>query len=175
MASSDTPSSPPSDPSADEPSTESTDRSAVAAWMAVALEEAHAATHHHDVPVGAVVVRHGEIIARRHNERELTGDPVAHAEILAVRDAAAVVGSWRLDECTLVVTLEPCAMCAGALVNARLGRLVYGADDPKAGAVSSHFRLLDGAPLNHVVPVESGVEADACGELLRSFFRARRS
>lgn len=143
--------------------------------MAVALDEARAAVEHGDVPVGAVVVRNGEIIARRHNERELSGDPVAHAEILALRDAAEIVGSWRLDECTLVVTLEPCAMCAGAMVNARLGRLVFGTDDPKAGAVVSHFRLLDGAPLNHAVPIEAGIEADECGRLLRDFFRARRS
>lgn len=142
--------------------------------MAIALEEASAAIDHGDVPVGAVVVRDDEIIARRHNERELTGDPVAHAEVLALRDAAEVVGSWRLDDCTLVVTLEPCAMCAGAMVNARLGRVVFGATDPKAGAVISHFGLLDGAPLNHRVEVESGIAAESCGELLREFFRARR-
>ena len=144
-------------------------------WMALAVDEARLALEHDDVPVGAIVVRDGEVIARRHNERERTGDPVAHAEVLAVRDAAAHVGSWRLDDCTLFVTLEPCAMCAGALVNSRLGRLVYGADDPKAGAVDSHFRLLDGAPLNHRVPTVGGVRADECGDLLRTFFRARRS
>lgn len=142
--------------------------------MGIALDEAMAALEHGDVPVGAVVVRNGEVIARRHNERELTGDPVAHAEVLALRDAAAVVGNWRLNECTLVVTLEPCAMCAGAMVNARLGAVVFGATDPKAGAVTSHFGLLDGAPLNHAVPIESGVRVDECGELLRAFFRSRR-
>ncbi len=145
------------------------------AWMLLALDEARAALAHDDVPVGAVVVHDGTIIAARHNERELTGDPVAHAEVLALRDAAAHIGNWRLDECTVVVTLEPCAMCAGAMVNARVGSLVFGAADPKAGAVNSHFHLLDGAPLNHRVPTVDGVLADACGEILRDFFRARRS
>ena len=143
-------------------------------WMALALEEAAAAVDHGDVPIGAVVVLDGRVIARRRNERELRGDPVAHAEVLALRDAARHVGSWRLDACELIVTLEPCAMCAGAMVNARLGSLVFGATDPKAGAVVSHFRLLDGAPLNHRVAVRHGVESDECGELLRAFFRARR-
>jgi tRNA(adenine34) deaminase len=143
--------------------------------MAQALAEAVAALRHDDVPVGAVVVHRGEVIASRHNERELTHDPTAHAEILAMRDAARVLGQWRLDECTLYVTLEPCAMCAGAAVNARLGRLVYGAHDPKAGAVSSHFGLLDSDVLNHRVEVAAGVGADEAAELLRSFFRQRRS
>ena len=143
--------------------------------MVQALAEARAALEHHDVPVGAVVVHRGEVIAARHNERELTHDPVAHAEILAMRDAAAAIGQWRLDECTLYVTLEPCAMCAGAAVNARLGRLVYGAHDPKAGAVTSHFGLLASDVLNHRVDVTSGVGADEAGELLRSFFRERRT
>jgi tRNA(adenine34) deaminase len=143
--------------------------------MSQALDEARAALAHDDVPVGAVVVHGGEVIASRHNERELTHDPVAHAEILAMRDAADRLGQWRLDECTMYVTLEPCAMCAGAAVNARLGRLVYGADDPKAGAVSSHFGLLDGNVLNHRVEVTSGVDADAAAELLRAFFRERRA
>ena len=145
------------------------------ASMCAALNEAEAALRHDDVPVGAIVVRDGVTIAARHNERELTGDPVAHAEVLALRDAAAVVGHWRLDDCTLYVTLEPCAMCAGAMVNARLGRLVFGADDPKAGAATSHYRLLDGSILNHEVAITSGIEAEACGTLLRSFFRARRN
>ncbi len=143
--------------------------------MAVALDEARAALAHHDVPVGAVVVHRGEVIAARHNERELTNDPVAHAEVLALRDAAQHLGQWRLDECTLYVTLEPCAMCAGAAVNARLGRLVYGTDDPKAGAVTSHFGLLDGDVLNHRVDVTGGVDADEAAELLRTFFRERRA
>lgn len=142
--------------------------------MALALGEARAAVGHDDVPVGAVVVHHGIVIAARHNERELTRDPVAHAEILALRDAAVALGTWRLDDCTMFVTLEPCAMCAGAMVNARLGQLVYAADDPKAGAAGSVFSLLDGVALNHAVEVRSGPKADEAGELLRGFFRARR-
>ena len=142
--------------------------------MEAALGEAARAGEHGDVPVGAVVVRDGAIIAARHNERELTGDPTAHAELLAVRDAAAVVGSWRLDDCTVVVTLEPCAMCAGMLVNARAGRLVYGAADPKAGAAGSLFDLVADPRLNHRLPVVAGIEAQRCGEILRSFFAARR-
>jgi tRNA(adenine34) deaminase len=142
--------------------------------MRLALAEARAALDHHDVPVGAVVVLDGDVIAARHNERELTGDPTAHAEILAMRDAARRVGHWRLDECTLVVTLEPCAMCAGAMVNARLGHLVYGASDPKAGAAGSCFDLIDSQLLNHRVPRTTGVLADECSRLLVDFFRARR-
>ena len=145
-----------------------------AAWMQTALEEARHALDHGDVPVGAVVVRDGEVLAARHNERELTGDPTAHAEILALRDAAGKIGHWRLDDCTLVVTLEPCAMCAGAMVNARLGHLIFGATDPKAGAAGSCFDLLDGAVLNHRVPMTTGVRADECGSLLVQFFTARR-
>jgi len=143
--------------------------------MVQALAEARAALAHHDVPVGAVVVHLGEVIASRHNERELTNDPVAHAEILAMRDAAQRLGRWRLDECTMYVTLEPCAMCAGAAVNARLGRLVYAAHDAKAGAVTSHFGLLRGDVLNHRVEVTAGVHSDEAGELLRAFFRERRA
>jgi tRNA(adenine34) deaminase len=142
--------------------------------MALALGEARSAVGHDDVPVGAVVMHDGTVIAARHNERELTRDPVAHAEILALRDAAAALGTWRLDDCTMFVTLEPCAMCAGAMVNARLGRLVYAADDPKAGAAGSVFSLLDGVALNHGVEVRPGPRADEAGELLREFFRARR-
>jgi tRNA(adenine34) deaminase len=145
-----------------------------AALMQVALDEARAALEHGDVPVGAVVVRDGEVLAARHNERELTGDPTAHAEILVLRDASEVVGHWRLDDCTLVVTLEPCAMCAGAMVNARLGHLVIGAADPKAGAAGSCFDLLDGLLLNHRVPTTVGVRADECGALLVDFFATRR-
>lgn len=142
--------------------------------MRQALREATAALEHDDVPVGAVVFRNGEVVAARHNERELTGDPTAHAEVLALRDAAAHVGNWRLDDCTLVVTLEPCAMCAGAMVNARLGHLVYGAADPKAGSAGSRFDLVDSDLLNHRVPRTTGVLADECGQLLVDFFRARR-
>jgi tRNA(adenine34) deaminase len=142
--------------------------------MAVALEQARLALDHDDVPVGAVVVRDGATIAARHNERELTGDPTAHAEILAIRDAAAVVGHWRLEDCTLVVTLEPCPMCAGAMVNARIGRLVYGASDPKAGAAGSLMNLVTDDRLNHRMPVIAGVETDRCGALLVEFFAGRR-
>ena len=148
---------------------------AVAAWMQVALDEARSALEHGDVPVGAVVVRHGEVLAARHNERELTGDPTAHAEILVLRDAAHTIGHWRLEDCILVATLEPCTMCAGAMVNARLGHLVFGAADPKSGAAGSCFDLLDGARLNHRVPSTAGVRADECGALLVEFFAARRS
>ena len=142
--------------------------------MRLALAEARLAKAHLDVPVGAVVVRGGVVVAARHNERELVGDPTAHAEILAIRDAAAVVGSWRLDDCTLYVTLEPCPMCAGAIVNARVPAVVFGADDPKAGAGGSVMNLLADARLNHRSEVRSGVLADECGQLLRSFFAARR-
>ena len=142
--------------------------------MALAIAEARRALDHHDVPIGAVVVRDGAVVAARHNERELTGDPTAHAEILALRDAAAVVGHWRLDDCTLVVTLEPCVMCAGAVVNGRVGRLVFGAMDPKAGAVGSLYDVPADVRLNHRPPVTSGVLAPECGDLLRSFFASRR-
>jgi tRNA(adenine34) deaminase len=143
--------------------------------MEIALTQARAALEHDDVPVGAIVVCNGDVIAARHNERELHDDPVAHAEILALRDAAAHLGQWRLEDCTMYVTLEPCPMCAGALVNARLSRLVYGAHDPKAGAVTSQFELLSGERLNHRVEVTSGVRASESAELLRAFFRLRRS
>jgi tRNA(adenine34) deaminase len=142
--------------------------------MQLAIDEAQAALEHDDVPVGAVVMRGGLIIAARHNERELTGDPTAHAELLALRDAARVVRHWRLDDCSLFVTLEPCTMCAGACVNARLGRLVYATPDPKAGACMSNFGIHDSRVLNHRVPTTTGPCADAAAELLRAFFRARR-
>ena len=142
--------------------------------MGEALAEARAAALHGGVPIGAVIVREGEIIARRHNERELRGDPCAHAEVLAIRDAAAVVGHWRLLDCTLYVTLEPCVMCAGAVVNARLARVVYGARDPKAGAVASLYEICADSRLNHRPPVGGGVLADEAGGLLTDFFRARR-
>ena len=142
--------------------------------MHVALAEARAAEAHHDVPIGAVVVRDGAVIAARHNERELTGDPTAHAEVLALRDAAAVVGHWRLLDCTMYVTLEPCVMCAGALVNARIGRVVFGAIDPKAGGVQSLYEICGDARLNHRPPVTAGVCALEAGQLLRDFFGSRR-
>lgn len=144
-------------------------------WMDEALAEARAAETHGDVPVGAVVVRDGHVIARAHNERELRGDPTAHAEVLALRAAAAAVGSWRLDGCVLYVTLEPCTMCAGAIVLARVPRLVYGATDPKAGAVGSLFDVPRDDRLNHRVDVVAGVRADECGALLRRFFAGRRN
>jgi tRNA(adenine34) deaminase len=145
--------------------------------MAVALDEARAALGHDDVPIGAVVARlaDGEVIARRHNERERDADPTAHAELLALRDAATALGRWRLDDCVLVVTLEPCAMCAGALVNARIGEVVYGAADPKAGALGSRYHLLADPRLNHECTVTVGVEADAAASLLREFFSGRRT
>ena len=142
--------------------------------MRRALVEAHAALDHDDVPVGAVVRLGDEIIAARHNERELTGDPTAHAEVLALRDAAAHLGHWRLEECMLVVTLEPCVMCAGAMVNARLGRLVYGATDPKAGGAGSRFDIVRSPLLNHRVDTLAGVRAEECGALLVDFFAGRR-
>jgi len=143
--------------------------------MQLALEEAASAVGHHDVPVGAVVVAgDGTVIARRHNERELRGDPTAHAEILAIRDAAEATGSWRLDGMSLVVTLEPCPMCAGALVAARVARLVFGAPDPKAGAAGSLYNLCADPRLNHELEVRHGVGAAAAAELLTGFFADRR-
>jgi len=142
--------------------------------MTLALDEARLALAHGDVPVGAVVVKDGEVIARRHNERELTGDPTAHAEVLALRDAATVVGSWRLNGCTLVVTLEPCLMCGGALVNSRVDRLVYGAADLKAGACYSLYNVCDDPRLNHKVEVTDRVRAEEAGQLLSDFFAGHR-
>jgi tRNA(adenine34) deaminase len=144
------------------------------AAMGLALEEATAAIAHGDVPVGAVVLRDGEVIAQRHNERERTGDPSAHAEILALRDAAVVVGSWRLSGTTLVVTLEPCPMCAGALVAARVDQVVFGAADPKAGACGSLYNLCVDPRLNHEVEVIAGVRAEESAALLTGFFGERR-
>jgi tRNA(adenine34) deaminase len=146
------------------------------ALMAVALDEARAALAHDDVPIGAVVARlaDGEIVGRRHNERERRQDPTAHAEILALADAAAALGSWRLTDCVLVVTLEPCAMCAGALVNSRIGEVVYGAADLKAGALGSRYHLLADPRLNHECPVTVGVGAETAADLLRGFFSGRR-
>lgn len=143
--------------------------------MALALEEAEAALAHRDVPVGAVVMVADLVLARRHNERERTGDPTAHAEILALRDAARALGTWRLDACTLVVTLEPCAMCAGALVASRLGRLVFAAADPKAGACGSLYNLCADPRLNHEVAVTGGVRADDAARLLSAFFSGLRT
>lgn len=142
--------------------------------MREAIAEADAAAAHDDVPIGAVVVRDGEVVGRGHNRREVDQDPTAHAEILALREAAATIGSWRAEGCTLYVTLEPCTMCAGALVLARLPRLVFAADDPKAGAVGALYDVPRDPRLNHQVEVVRGVLAEECGDLLRAFFRARR-
>ena len=143
--------------------------------MELALDEARAAAAEGEVPVGAVCVVDGRVVAQRHNERERTGDPTAHAELLALRDAAAALGRWRLGDATIVVTLEPCPMCAGAMVAARLGRLVYGAADPKAGACGTLYNLCADPRLNHEVPVTGGVRAAECGALLTSFFADRRN
>lgn len=144
------------------------------AAMGVALEEAEAALAHDDVPVGAVIVVDGKIVARRHNERELRGDPTAHAEVLALQDAAKALGTWRLDGATLVVTLEPCPMCAGALLAARVARVVFGAADPKAGAVGSLYNLASDPRLNHEAEVVAGVRADECSAYLTKFFATQR-
>jgi tRNA(adenine34) deaminase len=142
--------------------------------MALALVEADAAAAHADVPIGAVVVRDDEVLARAHNRREVDQDPTAHAEILALRDAARALGSWRLSGCTLYVTLEPCTMCAGALVLARLDRVVFAADDPKAGAVGALYDVPRDPRLNHQVQVIRGVSAEAAGATLKAFFASRR-
>ncbi len=142
--------------------------------MRRALQLAAAAAEMDEVPVGAVIVRDGEIIAEAYNQREQLGDPTAHAEMLAITQAAASVGGWRLSGCTLYVTLEPCPMCAGAIVQARIPRVVYGAADPKAGAAASLFRLLDDERLNHRCEVTGGLLAVECGSILSEFFRGRR-
>ena len=142
--------------------------------MNLALSEARAAIDHGDVPVGAVAVVGGQVVARAHNERERRGDPTAHAEILVLRAAAAVAGGWRLGDVTVVVTLEPCPMCAGALVAARVARLVFGATDPRAGACGSLYNLCADPRLNHELAVTPGVCADESAALLADFFAQRR-
>jgi tRNA(adenine34) deaminase len=144
--------------------------------MGVALDEARAALAHHDVPVGALVVRasDGAVLARRHNERELAGDPTAHAELLAITDAARARDGWRLDDCVLVVTLEPCPMCAGAALAARIPLVVFGAADPKAGALGSLYHLGADPRLHHGIDVRDGVRADESATLLKKFFAGRR-
>ncbi len=142
--------------------------------MELALEQAGRADAHGDVPIGCVIERHGELIGTGRNERERRGDPTAHAEVLALREAAARVGSWRVLDATLYVTLEPCAMCAGAVVLARVPRVVFGCPDPKAGAAGSVLDVLGEARLNHRPQVTGGVLEHECAELLRAFFRARR-
>jgi tRNA(adenine34) deaminase len=144
------------------------------AAMTIALDEARAAAEHGDVPIGAVVLIDGEVVARRHNERELAGDPTAHAEVLALRDAAQAIGDRRLRRATLVVTLEPCTMCAGAAWAAQVGRIVFGAPDLKAGAVGSLYNVAVDQRLNHTSDVVAGVLATESATLLTDFFAARR-
>jgi tRNA(adenine34) deaminase len=143
-------------------------------FMRLAMREAERALEHDDVPVGCVIAREGEVIASAPNERELRGDPTAHAEILALREASQAVGGWRVADAVMYVTLEPCAMCAGAIILARLPRVVYGAADPKAGAAGSVLDVLAEPRLNHRPEVASGLLAAEAGELLRAFFAGRR-
>ena len=143
--------------------------------MRIALEEAAIAASNGDVPVGAVVLHNGEVIARRHNERQASNDPTAHAEVLALRDASKLLNSWRLSECTLVVTLEPCVMCAGATQSARIGRLVYGAANFEAGATASLYNVMSDPRLGHNPPVEHGVLAAESAALLKDFFASKRA
>ena len=144
-------------------------------WMRVALDEARRAREHGDVPIGAVAVRDGVILARAHNRREADGDATAHAELIAIREVSRILGHWRLEGVTLYCTLEPCAMCAGAMVLARLPRLVYGAPDPKAGAGGSVLDLLNHPQLNHRVEVTGGVLAEECAALIVEFFAELRA
>jgi tRNA(adenine34) deaminase len=150
------------------------DRPADDQYMRLALREAEAALSEDEVPVGAVVVHAGRVIASAHNQREQLRDPTAHAEMIAITQAAEVLGSWRLEGATLYVTLEPCVMCAGAIVLARLPRVVYGAADPKAGGVASLYRLLEDPRLNHRAEVTAGVLAEPCGAILSRFFAGKR-
>jgi len=143
--------------------------------MGRALDQAREAAPSGEVPVGAVVVIDGAVVAARHNERESAADPTAHAEILAIRDAARAIGSWRLDDATLYVTLEPCPMCAGAAWAARIGRIVFGAADPRAGATGSLYNFAVDERLNHTSAVTHGIRATEAAELLAAFFAARRS
>ena len=143
-------------------------------FMSLALREAEQAFREDEVPVGAVIVHEGRIVASAHNQREQLHDPTAHAEMIAITQAAESLRSWRLDGCTLYVTLEPCPMCAGAVLLARIPWLVYGATDPKAGAVDSLFHLLNDSRLNHRVQVIPNMLADRCGEILSRFFQGKR-
>jgi tRNA(adenine34) deaminase len=143
-------------------------------FMQLALEEAQQALRENEVPIGAVIVHDGRVIARAHNQREQLRDPTAHAEMIAITQAAEARQSWRLDGCTLYVTLEPCAMCAGAIVQSRIPLVVYGASDPKAGAVQSLYQLLDDSRLNHRAAVVAGVQAEPCGQILSQFFQEQR-
>src|SRR5205807_1004204 len=143
-------------------------------FMKLALREAGRALEHDDIPIGAVIVKEGEVIGVGHNERELREDPTAHAELIALREAARTLGSWRILDSVMYVTLEPCAMCAGAIVLARVPRVVFGAADPKAGAAGSVMNVLNVEQLNHRPQVESGLLAEDCATLLRAFFADRR-
>ena len=143
-------------------------------FMAIALEEARRAAEEGEVPIGAVVVHEGEVIARAHNRRETDADPSAHAEFSAMLEASRKLGRWRLSGCTVYVTLEPCLMCAGLMVNSRIDRCVYGASDPKGGALGTLFDVSADPRLNHAFAVSAGVGADEAADLLRSFFRSRR-
>lgn len=145
-----------------------------AAWMERALEQAELAAAAGEVPIGALVVKDGEIIGQGHNRNLLDNDPTAHAEIVALRQAAARLGNHRLLGCTMVATVEPCSMCAGALIHARIARLVYGASDPKAGAVGSTVQVINHPSLNHRMEVTAGVLASKCSEVLQKFFRQKR-
>jgi len=142
--------------------------------MRAALHQAELSAEHDEVPVGCVIVHDGFVIGRGRNQTEGLHDSTAHAEILAIGAASNALGSWRLNECTMYVTLEPCAMCAGAIILARMGRLVYGADDPKAGACGSVLDVIHEPRLNHHVPVTAGVQAAECGAILREFFQRKR-
>ena len=143
-------------------------------FMAIAIEEAKQALAEGEVPVGACIVMDREVIARAHNMREGYSDSTAHAEMLVIREASSRLGRWRLSDCTLYVTLEPCAMCAGAMVNARLGHLVYGVTDPKAGSAGSVYDIVRSPALNHQVVVEGGILKEECSELLKRFFASLR-
>jgi tRNA(adenine34) deaminase len=144
-------------------------------YMRLALEEAGIAAEEDEVPVGAIVVAAGRVVASAHNQREQLADPTAHAEMIALTQAAAALGSWRLEGCTLYVTLEPCPMCAGAILQARVPTVIWGAADPKAGAVASLYRLFEDQRLNHRVTHVGGIMADECGRILSDFFRGKRS
>ena len=143
-------------------------------YMRIALEQASAAAEADEAPVGAVIVAEGRVLAAARNEREALRDPTAHAEMIAITQAASALQSWRLENCTLYVTLEPCPMCAGAIVLARIPRVVFGALDPKGGAVRSLYRLLEDSRLNHRVEVVEGVLSEPCGLVLSEFFRGKR-
>lgn len=144
-------------------------------YMNMALEQAAAAAEQDEVPVGAIIVCQNRVVAAAYNQREMLKDPTAHAEMIAITQAAESLQSWRLEDCTLYVTLEPCPMCAGAIVQARIPRVVYGASDAKAGAVNSLYELLSDSRLNHQAEVISGIESARCGKILSEFFQSKRA